>query len=178
MTTQFSDKNLFTGPFPINKEHNLDAFDCGVSALNYYLQTFALQNNNNGSSKTYVVLKNDQVVGYFSLAFGSVEHERVPPRVSHGLGRYPVPVLIIARLAISNIYQKKGLGKALLKHALLKAVNASDIAGLRAVVVHAKDDVARCFYEKFGFSSSPLDPHHLFLLMKDIRKSYGMSRIN
>ena len=148
------------------------SFDCGVEALNIYLKKYALQNHRNNSSRTYVALKGGvQVIGYFSLSFGSVEHGTTPPRVSQGLGRYPVPILVMTRLAIDQAYQKKGLGRSLVKHALLKALNAAEIGGVRAVVVHAKDENAKRFYEQFGFSASPLDPLHLFLLLKDIQES-------
>ena len=166
------ENNKVTGPFSIDGSYDLDSFDCGVDLLNVYLKKYALQNHRNSSSRTYVAIKDEKkVVGYFSLAYGSVEHSTTPPRISQGLGRYPVPVLILTRLAVDKSCQQIGLGKALLKQALLKALNASEIAGLRAVVVHAKDDNARRFYEKFGFSSSPLDPLHLFLLLKDVKKS-------
>lgn len=159
------------GPFPITKEHKVESFDCGIEPLNIYLKKFALTNHLNGSSRTYVAMDGKVVVGYFSLSYGSVEHSSTPPRVSQGLGKYPVPVLVITRLAVDKPYQGSGLGKALLKHALLKALNASEIAGLRAVVVHAKDESIRSFYEQWGFSPSPLDPLHLYLLLKDIHKS-------
>src|SRR5688572_18430470 len=112
---------LNTGSFPIQGDYETGNFDCGVDSLNLYLKKFALQNHRNNSARTYVALKNDKrVVGYFSLAYGSVEHDAVPPRISHGLGRYPVPVLVLARLAVDKLYQRIGLGRALLKEALLK----------------------------------------------------------
>lgn len=161
---------MITGPFPIQGEYDTASFDCGVDSLNSYLQKFALLNHKNGSSRTYVAVDDSSVVGYFSLAYGSVEHSQTPPRITQGLGRYPVPVLILARLAVDRSCQKIGLGRSLLKHAFLKTISAAEIAGLRALVVHAKDDVARRFYEQFGFAQSPLDPLHLFLLLKDIQK--------
>jgi GNAT superfamily N-acetyltransferase len=166
------DNNEIIGPLPLHESFDRTKFDCGVDALNIYLKNYALQNIRNSSSRTYVALKNDScIIGYFSLAFGSVEHKASPPRITRGLGHYPVPVLIIARLAVDKDYQKIGLGKALVKHALLKALNAAEIAGLRAVIVHAKDANAKNFYERFGFVPSPLDPFHLFLLIKDIQES-------
>jgi len=166
------DHNKITGPLLLQENFDRTNFDCGVEALNVYLQKYALQNNKHNSSRTYVALKNNtQVIGYFSLAFGSVEHKASPPHVTRGLGRYPVPVLVLARLAVDQSYQSIGLGRALVKHALLKALNASEIAGLRAVIVHAKDEKAKSFYEKFGFSPSPIDPFHLFVLIKDIQES-------
>lgn len=161
-----------SGVVPIEEQHNNVNFDCGIEALNVYLRKYAVQNHRNNSSKTYVALSNDKdIIGYFSLAYGSVGCEKAPLRISRGLGQYPIPVLVLARFAIDRGFQGRGLGRALLKQALLKALNASEIAGLRAVVVDAKDENARSFYERFGFSQSPIDKMHLFLLLKDIRKS-------
>jgi GNAT superfamily N-acetyltransferase len=169
---QKSEDSGITGPFLLLDSFDLASFDCGIDVLNVYLKKYALQNLKSGSSRTYVTLKDEQkVVGYLSLAFGLVEHASTPPRISQGLGRYPIPILVLTRLAVDKSCQKIGLGRALVKHALLKALNASEIAGLRAVVVHAKDDHAKNFYTKFGFSPSPLDPLHLFLLLKDIQQS-------
>jgi predicted N-acetyltransferase YhbS len=162
-------KNV-TDFLPIQADHGTGGFDCDVEPLNLYLKKFALQNHRKNSSRTYVALANKRIVGYFSLAYGSVEHDAVPPKISQGFGRYPVPVLVLARLAVDKSYQKMGLGSALLKQALLKALSAAEIAGLRAIVVHIKDDNMKHFYEKFGFSPSPFDAFHLFLLLKDIQK--------
>lgn len=167
-----SNVKKISGPFPLEENYNLEDFDCGIESLNLYLKKYSLQNHRSNSSRTYVAIQDKKrVVGYFSLAYGSVEHSEVPPRVSKGLGRYPVPVLVLTRLAVDISCQKIGLGRSLLKHALLKALNASEIAELRAMVVHAKDEEAKNFYERFGFPSSPIDSLHLFRLIKDIQKS-------
>jgi GNAT superfamily N-acetyltransferase len=161
-----------TDPIPLLNSFEAANFDCGTEALNTYLKKYALQNNRNNSSKTYVALKNGiEIIGYFSLSFGSVGHMAAPTRVSHGLGRYPAPILILTRLAIDKSYQNIGLGRFLVKHTFLKALNAAEIGGLRAVVVHAKDEKAKGYYEKFGFVPSPLDSLHLFCLLKDIQES-------
>ena len=109
------------------------------------------------------------MVGYYALAVASVEPESVPERVKRGLARHAIPVILHARLAVDLAEQRKGLGAALLKDALRRAVAAAEEIGARAVLVHAKDEEARVFYEKFDFESSPTDPLHLFLLMKDLR---------
>ena len=98
-----------------------------------------------------------------------VLHERAPRRVQKGLAKYPVPVMILARLAVDHRLQRQGLGKALLKDALLRTVEASEIAGIRALLVHAKDGSAKDWYMQFDFESSPTDDYHLFLLMKDLK---------
>jgi GNAT superfamily N-acetyltransferase len=146
-----------------------DEFDCGKEALNRYLQRFALMNQRANVSLTYVSCRGDQAIaGYYSLTVGSVERESAPARISQGIGRYPVPVMLLARLAIDRREQGRGLGRALLKDALLRTMQAADIAGIRALLVHAKDAAARQWYERFDFTPSPSDPLHLYLLMKDI----------
>ncbi len=157
---------------PLSKRHNLDRFDCGNhESLNVWLKRFALQNQNNETARTYVVHRNLVVVGYYSISAGSVSREASPERIARGLARHPVPISLIARLAIDKSEQGHGLGSALLKDALLRIATAADILGIRAVLVHAIDAEAANFYRKFGFEKSPIDDLHLFLLMKDLRAS-------
>jgi len=144
-------------------------FDCGNVALNQFVQRYALINQQANSSQTYVCCENGRVVGYYTLTVGSVEHHAVPRRVLRGLSRHPVPVMLLARLAVDSNFQRMGLGRALLKDALLRTVQAAHIAGIRALLVHAKDDHARGWYESWDFSPSPTDPYHLYLLLKDIK---------
>lgn len=110
-------------------------------------------------------------MGYYTLAAASARREETPARVAKGLAAHPVPVILLARLAVDNTAKGKGLGAGLLKDALLRAAAAADIIGCRAVMVHAKDEAAKSFYQRFGFEPSPSDPLRLFLLMKDIRAS-------
>ncbi|MDD5263071.1 MAG: GNAT family N-acetyltransferase [Methylacidiphilales bacterium] len=157
---------------PIEKllpTHETDSFDCGKEPLNCFLKRFALLNQRNGSSMTYVACRGLRVVGYYSLAVGSVMFETAPQRVSKGLPRHPVPVMLLARLAVDRSEQRTGIGKGLLKDALLRTVQAADIAGIRALLVHAKDEGARAWYLKYDFEPGPTDPLHLFLLPKDVR---------
>ena len=147
----------------------MKSFDCGHVALNEFLQRFALVNQRSNSSQTYASCNAGQVAGFYSLAVGSVEPSHSAPRVIKGIPRHPVPVMILARLAIDQRYQRQGLGKALLKNALLRTVQAADIAGIRALLVHAKDEEARSWYRHWEFEESPTDPYHLFLLVKDIK---------
>ena len=164
------DRASFNPPVPIASTHEAATFDCGQVALNKYLQEYALQNHLNGSARTYVATRGKSILGYYTLAFGSVFHDAVPPRVRKGLGRYPIPVLLLARLAVDQKAQGQGLGKALLKDALFRTLQASEIAGLRALLVHAKDQNAAAFYHQYGFEPSPIDPFHLYLLMKDLKR--------
>jgi GNAT superfamily N-acetyltransferase len=154
--------------FPLDQNHDLSGFDCGQPALNEYLQKYALANQQNRSGRTYVVARACAVVGYYTLTAGSVEPNMAPPRVTKGLARYPVPIILLARLAVDQKEKGKGLGHALLKDALLRALQTSELVGCRAVLVHAKDEEGQAFYRKFGFEPSPCDELHMFLLMKDI----------
>jgi predicted N-acetyltransferase YhbS len=137
------------------------------------LRKHALANHQNESARTYVAARGQRVVGYYSLAAASVRPEQVPQRVKKGLARHSVPVILLARLAVDHREQGKGLGKGLLKDALLRAAQAADLIGCRAVLVHAKDEAAKAFYAKFDFTPSPTDDLHLYLLMKDLRKNLG-----
>jgi predicted N-acetyltransferase YhbS len=113
------------------------------------------------------------VVGYYSLAVGAVDHAQAPARVKKGLARHPIPVMVLARLAVDVRYQGQKIGQGLLKDALLRTVQLAEQAGIRAILVHAKDSQAHRFYERFDFESSPLDPLQLLLLVKDARKAFG-----
>ncbi len=157
---------------PIEKltvSHEVETFDCGSDALNSYLHRYALLNQNNNTAQTYVTCKDKMIMGFYTLAVGSVIHENTPKRVQEGVAKHPVPVMLLARLAVEQRAQGQGLGKALLKNALLRTVEASEIAGIRALLVHAKDDNAMNWYKQFDFEESPTDAYHLFLLMKDLK---------
>lgn len=158
-------------PILLDRHHDVDDFDCGAEPLNNYLKNFAFTNNQNGSARTYVTTKAGNVVGYYTLTPGSVLKTATPYRVGKGLANHPVSVIIIARLAVDKTEQRLGVGKALVRDALLRIVDAAGIIGGRAVLVHAKDAPAKRFYEQFGFETSPIDPLHLYLLIKDIQKT-------
>ncbi|HEY3047949.1 MAG TPA: GNAT family N-acetyltransferase [Polaromonas sp.] len=135
------------------------------------MQRYALANQANGSARTFVTLAQGQVFGYYSLAAASVEHAAVPQRVSRGLARHPIPMLLLARLAVDVRAQGRGVGRSLLQSALLKYLQACEVIGCRALMVHAKDEAAVRFYQGYGFEPSPVDAFHLYLLTKDIRKT-------
>ena len=130
------------GPVPLEKDHEVSGFDCGVAPLNDFLRKHAWHNQQNRSARTYVVLRDNQVVGYYSLAAASVQHEEAAPRIAKGLAKHPIPVVLLARLAVDQTEKGKGLGTALLKDALLRSLQGADIIGCRAVLVHAKDQAA------------------------------------
>jgi predicted N-acetyltransferase YhbS len=144
-----------------------------VPALNNYLKKFALQNQRSQSARTYVATRGQSVAGYFTLAAASARREETPARVAKGLAAHPVPVILLARLAVDGKEKGKGLGAGLLKDALLRTVVAADIISCRAVMVHAKDELAKAFYQPFGFQPFPADPFRFFLLIKDIKANLG-----
>jgi GNAT superfamily N-acetyltransferase len=158
----------------LGPEHSLDGFDCGREELNRFLTRFALVNQQAGAAQTYVAVSGESVVGYYSLAVGEVACGDAPDRLRKGLARHPVPIMLLARLAVTTAWQGHGLGAGLLKDAMRRTLQAADIAGIRAFAVHAMDETARRFYEHFGFIPSPTDPLHLFLLIKDIRRIAGL----
>jgi GNAT superfamily N-acetyltransferase len=155
----------------LTREHSIDSFDCGSEALNRFLIRYALPNQSAGASQTYVALVDGQIAGYYTLVVSQVAYEDAPERLKKGLARHPVPLMLLARLAIDTTWQGKGLGRGLLKDCLLRTLQAAEIAGIRALAVHAKDDPARAFYERFDFEASATDPYHLYRLLKDIRSS-------
>jgi GNAT superfamily N-acetyltransferase len=157
----------------LRADHALNEFDCGKEDLNRFIKHHALVNQQAGGAQTYIGCQGDQIVGFYSLAVGSVAHSDAPARVTKGLAKHPVPVMLLARLAVDRSVQGKGVGRGLLKDALYRTVQAADIAGIRALLVHAKDEDARQFYTHFNFDASPSDPYHLFLLVKDIRRIIG-----
>lgn len=157
-------------PCPLSKEHMVDNFECGKPQLDIWLKRYAWQNQRAEAARTFVVCDERRVVGFYSLAVGAVDHVTATQRIKKGLARYPIPVMILARLAVDLRYQGKKIGKSLLKDALMRTIQASKHAGIRAIFVHAKDHEARMFYEKYGFESSPVKPLKMMLLLKDTKK--------
>ncbi|NDJ24208.1 GNAT family N-acetyltransferase [Nostoc sp. B(2019)] len=153
----------------LSKSHDLKNFDCGNSDLNNHLNKYALKNQQSDSSTTYVACLGSDVIGYYTITVASVIHENAAPRISKGLPKYPIPVALLARLAVSKEFQNKGIGRGLLKNCLIRINQAADLIGIRALLVHAKDEKARGWYQQFDFEPSPTDPLHLFLMLKDIR---------
>lgn len=154
----------------LQRVHAVDPFTCGQPELDRFLTRYALQAQQSNSSQTYVgVSATDQVVGFYTLVVGEIRHADAPDRVAKGMPRFPIPLLVLARLAVHSDCQGQGLGAGLLLDALGRTLQVADIAGVRALAVHAKDDGAAAFYRHFGFTPSPTDPRHLFMVIKDIR---------
>ncbi len=153
----------------LRQEHELDGFDCGQEDLNRFLKRQAWASQQANSAQTYVLADGLTVRGYYSLAAGSIAYEAGPERVRKGQARHPIPVILLARLAVDQSLQGKGVGAGLLKDALFRTAGAAETIGARALLIHARDERARGFYEQFGFEPSPSDPLHLLLVMKDLK---------
>ena len=134
------------------------------------MHRFALANQQANASQTYVGSGQGAVIGFYTLVVSEVDVQLAPPRLIKGLARYPVPVMILARLAVDLKWQGKGVGAGLMRDSMRRTLQAADIAGIRALVVHAKDDAARKFYGHFGFADGFTDPLHLYVLTKDLKQ--------
>ena len=157
-------------PEKLSPDHDLSQFQCGEPALDDWLKKRALQNEESGGSRTYVVCAGGRVVAYYALAVGAVAHVDAPGRVRRNMPD-PVPVMVIGRLAIDQSMQCLGIGPALLRDAILRTLQAAEIAGIRAILVHAISERAKRFYEKWGFVSSPVEPLTLMITVAEARKA-------
>ena len=161
-----------SAPEKLNESHTTTTFDCGNHDLNRFLNKHAYANQCSGNSTTYVCCDDaDTVVGYYTITLASVSHSSAPTHISSGQPRYPIPVILLARLAVATHWQHKGIGRALLKDACIRALMVSDIAGCRAFLVHAKDEQAKQWYVQFGMEPSPTNPLHLLLLISDVKEN-------
>jgi len=134
------------------------------------LTRYALISQRANGKQTYAGVSGKEIIGFYALAVGHVAYDHAPDRLKKKLSRHPVPVIILAWLGVDLDWQGKGVAAGLLRDAMQRTVQVTDIAGLRVFPVHAKNRRAKAFYEHFDFMSSPTDPYHLFLLLKDIRK--------
>ena len=157
-------------PEPLGADHQLEGFDCGKPALDDWLLRHARQAQGSGSAKTFVVADGARVAGYFSLTVGQVDTLDAPERMRKGMGQYPVPVVILARLAVSRQDQGHGIGLGLLRDAIRRTMLIAEQAGIRAMLTHPIDEEAAKFYARFGFIASPLSAQQLLLLLKDARR--------
>jgi len=156
-------------------DHDLESFDCGSEEQTTWLRRHGRQAHQSDTAKVYVVcgMHERRVLGYYALAAGSVGHDAVPPRITKGLGRYPVPVIVLPRLGVDVSEQGRGLGSALVRDALLQSASIAERVGVRALLIHAESERAATFYTRLGigFEPSPTDPLHLVLLLKDLRQA-------
>lgn len=153
--------------------HDVLGFACGKEALDRWLQRYAGQGERRDATRTFVATdKGGEVRGYYTLLAGQVEHEEATEAVRKGLSRhFPVPVAILARLAVDARSQGQGLGAHLLDDALERVHRAAQEVAVRAVVVHAIDDAAAGFYERFGFRSLSLAPRTLMVTLAELREA-------
>ncbi len=159
-------------PEKLLAEHVLAGFASGEPTLDDWLRRRALANEENGSSRTYVVCVGKRVVGYYSLAVGAVAHVGAPGRVKRNMPD-PVPVMVLGRLAVDNNFQGHGIGSGLLRDAVLRTMQAAEIAGIRAILVHALSNAATHFYQRHGFIASPIDPMTVMITVAEAVKTLG-----
>ena len=160
----------FFAPELLGAAHDTSTFDCGVSALDEWLKHRALPNQMSGASRTYVVSREQFVVGYYALAAGNVAHAQAPGRIRRNMPD-PIPMMVLGRLAIDRSAQGQGLGHGLLKDAVLRVMQAAHIVGIRGILVDAIDDTARAFYERFGFHRSSAIPLKLMITLEEAQRA-------
>ena len=156
-------------PEKLSAGHDLSGFDSGEPVLDDWLRRRAEQNEASGASRTYVVCIGKRVVGYYTLAVGAITHAEAPGRIRRNMPD-PVPVMVLGRLAIDGAFHGRGLGTGLLRDAILRTRQAAEIAGIRAILVHAMSETAKRFYEKWGFVASPIDPLTVMITVAEAAK--------
>ncbi len=161
------EQNKLRQPEKLNSFHRIESFDSGNNLLDDWLKRRALKNELDGASRTYVLCNAEVVIAYYCLANGSVTQAVATGRVRRNMPD-PIPVIVIGRLAVDRNWQGKGLGRALLRDAILRTLQAAAIAGIRAILVHAISEEAKQFYEKCGFTASPIDPMTLMIKISDV----------
>jgi GNAT superfamily N-acetyltransferase len=152
-------------PEPITTSHLIESFACGIPVLDEWLKRRALKNEVSGASRTFVACHDGQVIGYYALATGSVEHRDAPKKIRRNMPD-PIPVMVLGRLAVDQQWQHSGLGRSLLKDAVHRTLSVSQHAGVKALLVHALSEDARTFYAHNGFLESPLDPMTLVISLR------------
>jgi len=161
-------------PEKLSRDHDLSQFHCGESALDEWLRRRAMHNEESGASRTYVVCLEKRVVGYYALAVGAITHAGAPGRIRRNMPD-PLPVMVLGRLAVDQTRQREDIGSALLRDAVLRTLQASEIAGIRAILVHAISERAKQFYLRSGFIPSPLDPMTLMITMEEAARSLSQA---
>lgn len=159
-----------SAPQPLAAGHRLEAFDCGQPTLTQWLLKHARQAQGSGSARTFVACDQVRVVAYYSLTVGQIDTLEASKRVRRGMGQYPIPLVILARLAVDLDYQKQGLGASLLQDAITRTIAVAEHAGIRALLTHPIDAQAEAFYRRFGFESTLMQERQLILLLKDARR--------
>lgn len=167
-------KLIYSLPQRISKDHLIEDFDCGEASLNDWLKKRAVKNDLTDASRTYVVCCDDVVVAYYSLHLGCIQHSEAVGKIKRNMPN-PIPAIVMGRLAVGINHQAKGLARALIKDLFLRAIQVSDIAGTKAVLVKALNNRVVTFYESFGFVSSKTDPLLLMKAISEVRASFKES---
>ena len=160
-------------PVALEAWHRAENFQCRALSLDEWLRKHALQSHRSGGSRVFVTTETDpDIVGYYALAAGAVMPRDATARLARGMAtNLPVPVVLLGRLAVDTRHQGQHLGRSLLQDAMMRVMQAGELIGIRALLVHAIDEHARGWYTQFGFERSPTHPLHLILLIKDLRAS-------
>jgi len=161
-------KQTSTAPTALTKNHVTEHFDCGIPTLNEWLKKRALKNEKEGASRTYVSCEDDKVIAYYAIATGAIRQKDANGHIRRNMPD-PIPVIILGRLAVDITWQGQGLGSDMLSDAIKRTLQAANIVGTRAFIVHALSDEAKQFYEKHGFRPSPTDPMNLMISMKEAK---------
>lgn len=173
MNRRMGQEWVLKAPEKLTADHPLEDFQCGIPSLDDWLKRRAWRNEQEGASRTYVVCAGNRVVGYYCLAAGSVMAAHVPGKVRRNMPD-PIPVMILGRLAIHQDWKGQGLGRGLLRDATLRVLSAAEVAGIRAILVHAISEEAKQFYECCGFMESPTHPMTLLAMLKDIKSIFEL----
>lgn len=165
---------MINDPILLTDDHNVDNFNSGVDTLDNWLTDRALKNQKENASRTYVVSENKNVIAYYSLATGSIMSEEAISKFKRNMPN-PIPVIILARLAVDKNYQGKGFGRYLVKDASIRVAQAADLVGVRGLIVHAISEDAKEFYKSVGFNDSPLNPMTLMITLKDLKATFNIT---
>lgn len=160
-------------PAPLSEAHDLSGFDCGVDSLNDWLKRRARANHASGASRVYVSASGGRIAGFYALASGAVAAQEAPGKFRRNMPD-PIPVVVLGRLAVDRTFARQGLGRALVKDAALRMMQAAEAVGVRGMLVHALSQEAQGFYRAVGFDPSPLDAMTLMITLADLRKAMGM----
>ncbi len=161
---------MLSAPVPLLSIHETGRFSCGDESLDVWLKQRALKNQISGASRTFVACKATQVFAYYALASSAVVVKATSGRFRRNMPD-PIPVVVLGRLAVDRELHGKGIGRALVRDAGIRVLQASDIIGIRGIVVHVLSEAAKAFYEHIGFDPSPLDPMTLMITLSDLEAS-------
>ena len=159
-----------SAPEPLNADHEVDSFVSGVESLDHWLKRRALKNQATGASRTFVSCEGRRVLAYYALASSAVTTDAAPSRFRRNMPN-PIPIVVLGRLAVDKSWHGKGIGRALVRDAALRVIQAADTIGIRGMIVHALSVEARDFYARIGFEPSPLDPMMLMITLADLKAS-------